>query len=338
MFDSINRILTIITVLIIVLGSGFIAIMVINKKRRRARVSFETTNPGLDRLDSKDYVQIDDVVDGMYVCDGGYRFIAIIKAYGNDFYSAHEGEKLGTFHGYCSFLQTIKTPITYRQYYKLSDLDYTKEKYKKAYDSVVSELYNAVEDFKELQKQVDDLLRSGAVIDERIVKHVRKMKKNIRALEFRKVHLQDQIEYAEILSGEGAVPVREETYVVDWVYNPDDYAYDLSKEEIYQKALVNLRTKTDTMLHALNQGNVYGRRLTTEEMIETYRIHNNPVTGERFKMKHILNSSFFEDIVAGPDPQLELNEKAVEEEIARADIKLMEDLKARIDDIREGVA
>lgn len=308
--DAINRLtLIIIVVFVIVLAIGIavgvVFYFVFLRKRRAKMEDSETDYSGLERSDSKDYLKFDDIKDRMIIADNGTRFIAAIRCRGYEYYSAYIGERVNTQAGYRGFINTITTPITYRQYSKSVDLDYTNEKYKKAHRKIEEQLFVLNEDYQETKKTLEELkLVLGDKVSESeevrmVLDSLEEKQKQIKNLEWRRFHLEDQMEYHAQISGNAAEPEATETYIFDWEYHPFDFPVDLSKEEVYQRAMKELSKKASSYIHALSAAGVKAMRCSSAELVEMCRRHMNPVSSDRYKLdfKNLEDNSFFKDIL-----------------------------------------
>ena len=112
------------------------------KQRREADMYFQS----LDRKDAKDFLDFEDIVDDMVVTNHHRTFIAAFKCRGFNLGTASSVQVASTLQGYLSFINTIKTPITYRQYFIPMSLDSTKSMYNSKYDEIEQKLFHLVQD------------------------------------------------------------------------------------------------------------------------------------------------------------------------------------------------
>lgn len=288
------------------------------KKRKTRKLNDDATDyNSFDRKDTCDYIKIDDIKDNMIQLEKGKRFVGIVSCQGYDLYSAEEEEQASTARNFVSFVNTIKKPITYRQYCKNIDLEHTTNMYKEAYERVETRLYNVIEDIKDLESSISEL----ALEDSRYSLYqtnIEHLKNDKRALENREYHLREEIQYCEAYSGGNVSPELKETWVFEWYYNAYDFPVELTNEEIYQRAQQELKALENTFRHALSSCRVKTRRCNTEELIEMCRRYSSPLSAERFRLRDVMNSTFFDDIVTTDniDKMIEKARKKVEDEFA----------------------
>lgn len=308
--DSINKLTLIIIIVsvailaVITVGSMLLYFLFIRKRRMRMENTFVDYS-GLKRTDTKDYLKFDDIKDRMIITDNGRRFIAVIRCRGYEYYSAYVGERLNTQAGYRGFVNTITSPITYRQYAKTIDLDYTKEKYKAAYKNLEEQLFDMTESYREMKKSLNEMKKAlgDDIVDspeaQLLISNMEEKQKQIKNMEWRRFHIKDQMAYHDQISGNDVAPAQNETYVLDWVYNPMDYPVDLTPKEIYKKAVKELNIKCQTYIHALSSAGVKGIRCTTGELVDMYRRHMNPLSSSRYKLDvgNFEDSEYFKEIM-----------------------------------------
>lgn len=312
MLDKMTNIVLIGGLLIILALVIFIAFYFINKNNTKGKAVNDEPTTLLKREDSTSYVPMDTIKDDMIVTDNGYRFIGMIRCSGFDFYTSNASEQAGTMGGYLGFIKSIDNKITYRQFFRTVDMSHTIKMYKEAQDRINSELFNATEDFKQVEEEFKKVKNIDIEKAERLLDELERLKKKTESLAWREYHMRDQIAYIGRISGKNSEPEAIETYVYEWVYDAREFAKPLTKEEIYTKALVELDAKTRNMIIALSKCNVKAYRLNTSEIIEICRAYYKPISAEQFKMADIENSSFYEDIITS-DSMEELNASAIQE-------------------------
>ena len=170
--------------------------------------------------------------------------------------------------------------------------------YQEAYDKLCAEISILEEALKEtLQGYKKQKERLTVEEENTYITSINEYERNLKALHFRKFHMEDQMyNYISGMNGNGNNPKIEECWVFDWTFDPFQFSVELSEEEIKQKAVNELRAKGNAMRHALSACKVKSRRLNTWELIDLCRRHSSPLSAERYKLKDVINSSFFEDI------------------------------------------
>lgn len=292
--------LVIVIILMIVVGLWLYYTLKVKKRKRLEErvVDYDS----FDRKDATQYCRFDDIKRNMILTDDCKRFIGIISAKGYDYFQARSNEQNRTETGYGSFINMITEPIEFRQYTKSVDLDDLRSRYRRAYELVEEELFNTSEDFNDRRTTYYDLREKGKLIEEiewELLSQCEQLAAKVNVLEWKRVHLADNIEYAEIMS-KGTEPEKVQTYIFDWRYDPFLSVEDLSDEEIMNKAEKELSRKAGAFIHALSNAGVRASRIRTNDLIGMMRRHFHPETANIYTGKDIENSNFYEEITSSP--------------------------------------
>lgn len=287
-------IMVIILAFLVIIGYYFIKV----KKVPPEKLT-EMDYSSFNHSDSMEYVKFDDIVsdnegNGMLVMDNGTRFVASLKTEGSDFFSATAGEQLGVMGGMVAFENTIDRPITFRQSSKKLDLRDNIETHEQLLENTKIELVTVndeYEDLLEISKKVKD--KEYEVYYKRLIQ----LQKKIKALDFRRVNLEAELSYMKSMSENSVALDMEMCWIYDWTYNPKEYTRELTKEQIYKKAMAQLANKGNSMRSSLSRCNVSADRMSGEELLEQIRRHNNPISSEMFRMKEVLGSAFNEIVI-----------------------------------------
>lgn len=267
-------------------------------KKRTAVVSEDVDYSELDRRDSESYLKFDDITNSMIITDNYTRFLAAIKCTGSDFYSAPASEQVNVRNNYIGFINTIDEPIQYRQYAKDIELTNTIKMYEKARDKAQDELFYADQDYEKAMNYYNAIKDEVTITQEQLLQildEIEKLQEKMRILEGRVTHLNDNIDYAEWVSG-NTEPEIVETYIVEYYYQQSEFGPELSKDEIIKKASKELTIKVNGKIDALGSANVRAYRMDTEEIISMVRRHFRPISGDIYGSEKIQQSNFYEDI------------------------------------------
>lgn len=309
---AVAKIIAISIIGIVILGSGIFIYIYKFKKNKGAKEDL-TDYSGLSRYDTKDYIKIDDIDEDMIIVDGGYRFIAGVTCFGNDFYSAPASERLAIKNGYTSFISTLKSPMVYRQFAKAVDLNKQIKRYEKNTDKVREQLVSFTMDYDEMKMECEKAkINEDYQSLEILLDEMGKKATQIDVLNARIKHLSDQIEYMYVLSNGGNSIDREETYFFDWSYTPDSITTELTLDEIKDRARTELKNKTNAIIGTLANARVRARRITSEELEIIYKRYLHPVTGEMIQYGQYIDNSDFLDIMSAPKED-EIYNEAVSE-------------------------
>lgn len=317
------QVVILILVVLMLLAVGFFAMYMASIQQKRNRKEEDMYFQSLNRKDAKDYLDFEDIVDDMVVTDHHRRFIAAIKCNGFDLRSASSTQIASTLQGYLSFINTIDSPITYRQYSVPMSMDATKSMYTARYEELERELFHKNEDRKDMLSHLNEIRGIDLIQEESIQTELEALQKQIQNLEWRRLHMKDQMDFMEYVFSEVTIhPSVEEAYLVEWEFNPNDYSIELSEEEIHEKAIETLSNICNNKISILAGCNVSAYRCSTEELIEMFYQHTHPLSSSEFKMADVMNSGFFDEFVSSYD----LNRK---QETAYKDTMLEEGVALR---------
>lgn len=317
------QVVILILVVLMLLAVGFFAMYMASIQQKRNRKEEDMYFQSLNRKDAKDYLDFEDIVDDMVVTDHHRRFIAAIKCNGFDLRSASSTQIASTLQGYLSFINTIDSPITYRQYSVPMSMDATKSMYTARYEELERELFHKNEDRKDMLSHLNEIRGIDLIQEESIQTELEALQKQIQNLEWRRLHMKEQMDFMEYVFSEVTIhPSVEEAYLVEWEFNPNDYSIELSEEEIHEKAIETLSNICNNKISILAGCNVSAYRCSTEELIEMFYQHTHPLSSSEFKMADVMNSGFFDEFVSSYD----LNRK---QETAYKDTMLEEGVALR---------
>lgn len=310
--DELSNMIMIGLVIFSILAVIIMAVLIIMKMNNKAGGIYEEGNDYslLKRMDSEDYLKFDDIKDRMIICDGGYRFVAAVRGYGFDFYRSPAEVQAAVMQNFIGFINTITTPTMYRQHSKAIDVEHTMGLYEEAYRKKEMELFEIAEDIRNIT-----LSRSERVYTDEektlFEDRLEELNRAKKAKEWQKDHLRDQMAKLRQSSGEHVDPERVQCWIFEWSYNPMDFTMDLTKEQIYEKAVRELEGMANAKIHALQNCRVRAVRCSTEDLIEMTRRYSSPVTANCFRMRDVLKSSFFDDFNFETDHE-EMLERAKE--------------------------
>lgn len=296
LLDDLSYMILIGFMIFVAIGVIIVAVLVIYKLNHKTSGIYaeEIDYSSLKRVDSEDYLKFDDIKDDMIICDNGYRFVAAVRGYGFDFYHTSAEMQLAVEQGFVSFINTITSPTMFRQHSQAIDIEHTMNLYEKAYQKKEMELFEIAEDIRNI-----NLSMSESVYNEEekkiYEKRLEELNRSKRAKEWQKEHLRDQMAKLKQSSGENVDPERVQCWIFDWSYNPMDFTLELTKEQIYEKAIRELESKANAKIHALQNCKVRAVRCSTEDLIEMTRRYSSPITANSYRLRDVLKSSFFED-------------------------------------------
>lgn len=286
-------------IFMILVAVGFIVMARIRRKNKKEEDDYYQS---LERYDAQDYLDFEDITDDMVVMDHHRRFVGAIRCNGFDYYSASSSQQASTMRGYLEFLRSITGPVTYRQYFVRMSMDHTRSMYAKRYEEIERELFHKNADRDGVVERLNMVRGIDLVAEEMLLKTAEKLQQTISNLEWRRMHMKEQIEFMDMVCDESSLePDIEQVYLMEWEFNPDRYNMKLSEEEIHMKAIEELGGICRRMISALGQANVRAYRCSTAELIEMFYQQSHPLSAMEFKMPDVGNSPYFEFVTTTDD-------------------------------------
>ena len=277
-------------------------IIIMNRSKRKNRKEEDTYYQDLDRYDSQDFLEFDDITDGMVITDGHRRFVGAIKCIGYDFYSASGVQQESTINGFMEFIRTLTTPVTYRQYFVRMYMDHTMNMYRKRFEEIEAELFHKTKDREALVERLNSIRNMNISAEEDFLQSIEKLQEEISNLSWRREHLQDQMRFLDAVSDKDVMdPDIEQVYLFEWEFVPDRYSVEFTEEEIHEKAITELRGIEGRLRSALSGANVRSYRCSTEELIEMFYHQSHPISSMEFKMPDVADSPFFDFVTTTND-------------------------------------
>ena len=299
MIENLTRYAVIFIVIILLLGIAAVAGLIVFKRKNKGLLNEEDSPEKRRYEDAMKLVQIDDIADDMIIADGGKRFIAVLKCRGGDFLRSDIDEQVRTEYAYANFWLNQNAPISYRQDGEDINLEHTIKKYDDAYRKHESELFNLEEDRKILLAEFEKVRTSDQARAEELAERIRKLNKKSDTINWRMLHIEDQVRHVRRISGNAAGRQKSnQTYVFSW--SPDDGIINpyMTEEETYKKAQRELEDMCRDKMRLLSDAGAVATRCNTEALIDMCRRYFRPYSGNRFTADEIEKTSFFDDINA----------------------------------------
>ena len=295
-----------ITLMVIFLLIFFLFFMVgfvlLARRKRKNKKEEDDYFQKLDRYDTKDYLDFEDIVDDMVIMEHHRRFVGAIRCEGYDYYSASSAQQASTMRGYLEFLRTITGPVTLRQYFVRMSMDHTRSMYAKRYEEVERELFHKNGDRDGIIERLNIVRGVDLIAEEMLLKEAEKLQEEITNLDWRRMHLKEQMDFMDMVCDESSLePDIEQVYLVEWEFRADSYNMELSEEDIHKKAIEELGGICRRMISALGQANVKAYRCKTAELIEMFYQQSHPLSAMEFKMPDVLNSPYYDLVTTSGD-------------------------------------
>lgn len=290
LLTSTIAILTILAVIIFVITVVYVKYVYKPKPEIRQFELYEN----FERKNVNDYIPIKWIKDDVILLEDGVTYIAIIMCKGFDFFYSHPKEQMEANIGYVDFVQSISSKLQLRMSTKQEDLEkpianYVKEKLR--VDQKLLEILDEAVMMESTYDTVND--ETKAVYAEKLTYYFHL----VGNLEWESRHIEQIINYMKEMSSTKAAPVRESCYVVDWVYQPNEFPEGTTDADIFNRAKKELRGMVESMKYSLSRCNVKVERATTTDLRELVRGHMQPYGKDIFKATDFENSNYDELIV-----------------------------------------
>lgn len=276
-----------------ILGLGFILYIRFIYKPKPERQKYEKYE-NFERRNVREYIPIKWIKDGVILMEDGVTYVAVVYCKGFEFFFSHPKEQLAANLGYVDFVQALSQPIQLRMSTKQEDLEEpiaenTAEKNR--IDRKILELLDEATLLEASYDTVDD--ETKAAYAEKMIQYDRM----IRNLEWESLHVEDTVRYMKEVSSSHAAPTRETCYVIDWVYNRNEFPEGTTKDDIFKRAKKELNNKVESMRRSLAICNTIVIRANDKELRELIRGHMKPLGKNVFKASDLEKSNFDEMIV-----------------------------------------
>ena len=253
--------------------------------------------------DSISYVPIKDIIskdgsldsEGVIVIDN-HNFVAGISVGGFDYPAASSSERIDAQVNAVQFFNVVEKPTSFRQSVKAIDISHNIDTYRKVEKDLARQLLELEAEYVETRDAAEHFLGEPEVY-KRYVVRMDELLRNIYAKRHMVSEVNVLIEYMSKMSGdtdkqESAIGQKTSQIMFSYTYNPDEYSTELTRDEIYLKALEQLQETAMAYSNALASCHFKAKRLTARELIGIMRKHTAPVTSEGMSIDELLDSSY----------------------------------------------
>lgn len=247
-----------------------------------------------ERKDVSSYIPIKWVKDGVMLLEDEVTYVGILLCKGFDFFFAHPREQLDANLGYVDFVQSISQKIQLRMSNKQEDLEKPIASYYEEKMRVEKKLIDVLDEAVMMESTYD------TVDEETKAEYAKRLTEYdllVKNLEWESRHIEQIIEYMKEMSSSKAAPIRETCYIIDWVYNANEFPEGTTENDIFLRAKKELKAKADSFEFSLSSCNVKVTRANDREMRELVRGHMQPYGKNIYKASDIENSNYDEMIV-----------------------------------------
>lgn len=251
-----------------------------------------------DKHSSMDYVPFDELfVDGDdlgsngVVDMGGGIFVAGLDVVGYNYHAASAEERQRTMINSIALMNTIESPVQFRQSVKAVDLSANIELHEGYLVEISKAHMVAHEEYQALMAECEDNIDNLEVL-EYLDKQVLALQRKIKTLEWQSKECQTLIEFMKRMSDREKDAQKVNQMLFTYRFNPDDYTEELTREEVCQRAIEELRTLAASYKSSLEACGCRVTRMTGVDLIGAIRRHFAPITADDITVDELVDSSY----------------------------------------------
>lgn len=251
-----------------------------------------------EKHSTMDYVPFDEMfVDGddlgsNGVLDmGGGTFVAGIEIVGYNYHAASAEERQQTMINSIALMNTIETPVQFRQSVKAVDLSANIEEHQQYLINISKAHMEADEEYKALMAKYEDNIDNVevlAILDKQILS----LQRRIKTLEWQDKMCQILIQFMEKMSDRDKSAQKVNQMFFSYKFNPDDYTEEMTREDICHHAIEELRTYAASYANSLEACGCRVTRLSGTELVSAIRRHFSPLSADDISIEELIDSSY----------------------------------------------
>lgn len=320
--DSYLTALIIITVILIgVLAALYYYLFKVKKiTAKEERINYDY----FKRRDSSAYLRFDNIISekgndmssaGIIDC-GNNVFVAGLNIVGYNFAVASPEEKMRTITNAIALANVIKQPVQFRQSVKSIELTDNIEVYKESQRKLEVEAWKVSEDLKAARDTLADNVDDYEISNE-LMTQIDALSLRYQSLTWQIDECRTLIKFMEDMSSRKSEAQKVNQFMFSYRFNPGDYTETLTKEEIYVKAMEELKTMSLSYIDAIENCGCRATRLSAEDMVSLLYHHSCPISADDVKMEELFNSTY-QNLFVQSNSLYELEKKRRgEEEVIR---------------------
>ncbi len=295
-----------------------------------------------DRKNSSDYVKFENIISvkkgiggsenfGIVIMPGGRTFVSALDIKGYNFQSASADERRRTMINSVAFFNAVENPLQFRQTVKAIDLSYNVNAQFEACKELERRMLDLSEEYEDTLNLEEEYLDIPELF-EAAEKRVLELQKAINSTKYQLREANAVYSYMKTVEGSTGKSRRINQLLFSYTYDPNDYAQELSEEEIYEKAAQELSTKAGIYSSAIENMGCRVRLLSGNEILDLFRRHCHPGTAEDVRVEDLFNSSM-NSLFVSSDSIIDLLRKKKGEEEFMRQMRAYEAERKRAEDI-----
>lgn len=312
MSDDVIVIFIVVIAIIVIILLCVLAYMYMKEKLAKKQENIEVDESAKEMEERKaqksifEFMEFDSVEDNMIVQDGGKRYLMVIECKGINYDLLSGVEKNGIEQGFISFLNALKYEIQIYVQTRKVNLMQSTMKYRERLKVIEN-------DMREEERKYEDLQRKAGVTREELLKELKEVTKRRNLYEY----ATDVIENTEQMSEDSDLTTKSYYIIVPYYTEEITSAGDYDKREISSMAFSELYTRAQSLVNSLNECDVRGRILTSQEIVELLFVAYNREQHDLYDFEEYMTQSGYNSFYSISEDVLEKRIRALDEEIVR---------------------
>ena len=297
-----------------------------NKKIDKKKTANKIGNTEYDKQSIIDFMDFDKVEDNMIIQKQGKRFLMVVECQGVNYDLMSRVEKVAVEEGFQQFLNTLRHPIQIYIQTRTVNLENTIG----MYNDKVKEIEDK---YRNMTYQYNRMKESEAYSKEDIDKYYFELVKQRNLLEYGK----DIIANTEKMSLNKNV-LNKKYYIIIPYFSEEASDEKYAREEINNMAFSELYGKAQAIIRTLASYSVYGKILSSQELVDFLYVAYNRDEAERFGIEKATMAGY-DELYSTSQDVFEKKMRVLDEEIRDRAVDLanetIEKVKSRPQQIAE---
>lgn len=311
-----------------IVGGIFYLVKVKKIAAREEKIDYSTFR----RRDPKDYVKFDTIISdtpdtlksaGILVLNANTFVAGLDVTMSDDYATTSPSGRQQIMAGAITFWNSVNAPVQMRQSVQAIDMSDMLDRYEE-------KLLKASEEGMQLQGDYDETVHEAELHrdnQEDMVayeRRIRELQQQLTAKKHAVDEIRELLKYSKLISGNKEAQ-KVHQFIYSYTYNPDEFTTELTKEEIYNRAISELKLKGNIYAEAYGACGCRCKRISASNMVMLMRKQLHPYYTDDVTMEDIFNSSYNALFVTS-DSLVEIEKEKIGEEEYQ---KRMENLYAK---------
>ena len=312
MSDNVIVIFVVGIVFIVIILLCVLAYMYIKEKMQKNKENDEIDEKAKEIDERKaqksifEFMEFDSVEDNMIVQDGGKRYLMVIECKDVNYDLLSNVEKNSIEQGFISFLNTFKYEIQIYVQTRKVNLMQSTMKYRERLKVIENDMHEEEHKYNMLQRKSD-------VSRQELMKAYKEVTKKRNLYEY----ALDVIENTEQMSSDSDLTTKSYYIIVPYYTDEITSVGDYDKKEISTMAFSELYTRAQALVSALNECDVRGRIMTSQEIVELLFVAYNREQHDLYDFDEYMTQSGYNTFYSVSQDVLEKRAQVLDEEIVK---------------------